>query len=341
MKRVFWIFLLLIVVLASLGLSVAKETLVIQIWPGSYEEVYTKYVIEPFEEKYGVDVVTTTGLEWYTLAKILEEVASGHPRLDVVQVTVSDYMRGVEMEIWEELNPENIPNLEDIYERYRAPYGVGFETYEMGLVYNKLTGKPKPLSLADFWNPIYNVAIGKTHEQYFIPMVNHMLTGRFTPVDLDAVFAKLEELKPNIVAIPETHAEFRILLAAEEMDLAPAFNNRVGKMIDDGMEVEYVGFPSVFVGVDYWGIVKGSPHKEIAEKFINYTLSVEAQLANALHQYLGPTNKKVKLEHDFVVTRGIAYGIRLEGKMTMDDYKYIAEHLDEWTERWIRWLAGF
>jgi putative spermidine/putrescine transport system substrate-binding protein len=321
--------------------ALAKEQLAIQIWPGSYEEIYTKYVIEPFEKQYDVDVVAATGVEWFTLAKITEEIASGKPRLDVVEVTVSDYMRGKKMDLWEELNLANIPNSQNLHENFKDSHGLGFETYTMGLIFNTDSGKPTPTSLEDLWNPDYRVAIIRTHEQYFLPMVSHMLTGRYTPIDLDKVFAKLDELRPHIIAVNESFAEFRNLLANDEMDLGPAFNNRGGRMLDDGMKVEYITFPSIFIGADYWGVVKGTQHKDLAEKFIDFTLNVESQKANVENQYLGPTSLKVQLSDDFVKTRGVAYGKGLEGKLTMEDYAYIAEHLDEWSVRWQKWLAGF
>ena len=341
MKRISTIGLFLMFCLSIAYPSFGKEKLAIQIWPGSYEELYTKHVIEPFEKKYNVDVITTTGVEWFTLTKIREEIASGKPRIDVVQVTVSDFMRGQKMGLWEKLNLGNIPNSKDVHGSFKGSHGLGFETYGMGLVFNTASGKPKPNSLEDLWDPAYRVAIIRTHEQYFLPMVNHMLTGKYTPIDLDKIFAKLDKLRPNIFSVSSSFAEFRNLLANNEMDLGPAFNNRAGRMLGDGMAVEYISFPSIFVGVDYWGIVKGTKHKDLAEKFIDFTLNVKSQTANAKNQYLGPTNLKVKLGDDFVKTRGIAYGSALEGKLAAEDYQYIAENMDEWTLRWQKWLAGF
>lgn len=341
MKRIFGVFLLVLIMLIPLSFSVAKERLVIQVWPGDYETNYVECVVKPFEKQYGVEVITTTGLEWYTLQRITEMIASGRPEVDIVQNTVSDYMRGAKMGLWEELNYKDINNAQDVYEQFKAPGGIGFETYGMGLIYNERTGKPVPNVLADLWNPIYKVTICQTHEQYLIPMINHMLTGHFTPVDLDAVFNKLKELAPQIVTINASHSVVRTLIANNEIDLSEGFNNRVGTMIDDGMQVKYIDFPSAFIGVDYWSIVKGTSNKELAEKFINFTLAPEQQLANAEKQYLGPTNNKVKLDNDIVAIKGIAYGSRLENIITMDDYKYIADNLDEWTTRWQKWLAGF
>jgi len=341
MKKVFVVFLLVSIMLMPLSSSAAQERLVIQVWPGDFETNYEECVIKPFEEKYGVEVITTTGLEWYTLQRITEMIASGHPEVDIVQNTVSDHIRGAKMGLWEEVNYKNINNAQDVHEQFKSPDGIGFETYLMGLIYNERTGKPVPNELADMWNPIYKVTICQTHEQYLIPMINHMITGHFTPVDLDAVFNKLEELTPQIVTINPSHSVVRTLIANNEIDLSEGFNNRTGTMIDDGMQVKFIDFPSAFVGVDYWNIVKGTSNKELAEKFINFTLAPEQQLANAEKQYLGPTNNKVKLDNDIVAIKGIAYGSRLENIITIDDYKYIADNLDEWTTRWQKWLAGF
>jgi len=341
MKRIFRVFLLVLIMLISLiSFSVAKERLVIQVWTGDWEENYVECVIKPFEKQYGVEVVTTTGLEWYTLQRITEMIASGRIEIDIVQNTVSDYIRGAKMGLWEELNYKNINNAQDVYEQFKAPDGIGFGTYGMGLIYNERTGKPVPNVFADFWNPIYKVTICQTHEQYLIPMINHMLTGHFTPVDLNAVFNKLNELTPQIVTINTSHAAIRTLLANNEIDLSEGFNNRTGTMIDDGMQVKYIDLPSAFIGVDYWSIVKGSPNKELAEKFINFTLAQEQQLAHTEKQYYGPTNQKVQLDNDLVATKGVAFGSRLTD-ITMDDYKYIADHLDEWSTEWQKWLAGF
>ena len=325
-------------VLGMVSIGNAKEQLVIQIWPGSYEEVFTKYIIEPFERLFGVDIVTTTGMEWFTLNKVLAEVESGTPQIDLVEVTVSDFLRGQEMGLWEALNSDEIPNLKYVPPTLQAADGVGFETYTMSLVYNCATGKPRPETLLDLWSGEYKLCIDRTHEQYFIPMVNYMLTGRYTPVDLELVFEKLRELKPYIVTMTESHAEKRILLANNEVDVSEAFNNRVGLMIDDGMNVEFVMVPEAFVGVDFWGIVKGTQHKALAQKFINFTLEAMVQEINARKQYLGPTNVTVQLEDEFVSERGIAYGDVLK-KLTMEDYRYIAENLESWTARWQQWIA--
>lgn len=338
MKRITLLLLVIVTLISFASIVEAKDQLVIQIWPGSFQEVYEKYIIKPFEEKYDVDVVVATGVEWFTLPKILAEVKSGRPEIDIVQLTVSDYMRGANMNLWEKLDFANIPEYENVPDKYRAPYGIGFETYAMGLLYNKKSKEPKPSSIEASWDPKYKVTVSTTHDQYIIPMVNHMITGQFTPVDVDAVFKKLDELKPNIVTFNVSHAEIRNLIANNEIDLTTAFNNRAGLMIDDGLDVEFISGPHDFIGVDYWAIVKGTSKKELAEKFINFTLAKEQQTVNAKKQYLGPVNKIVVLDKEFVETRGVPYGNVLEKAMTMDDYKYIAENLDKWSNRWIKWL---
>jgi putative spermidine/putrescine transport system substrate-binding protein len=316
----------------------AKDQLVIQIWPGSFEEVFIQKVIEPFERLFNADVVTTTGMEWFTLSKLFAEVSSGKPEVDIAQVTVSDFLRGQAMGLWEKLDPDKVTNLRYIPDGFKAEDGVGFETYTMSLVYNKATGKSRPEALEDLWSGEYDLAVDRTHDQYFIPMVNHMLTGHYTPVDIDLVMDKLRELKPYIVTMSESHAEKRILLTNKEIDVSEAFNNRVGLMIDDGLDVEFIMIPEVFVGVDFWGIVKGTEHKDLAQKFINFTLEAMVQEVNAREQYLGPTNTEATLEEQLVLERGIAYGETL-GNMTLQDYQYIANNLEAWTTSWQQWIA--
>lgn len=331
--------ILIALIFSQSGEVVAEDSLVIQIWSGTFHDVYTEEVVEPFEEKYDVEVITTEGLEWFTLPKIAEGVEAGDPEVDLVQLTVSDFMRGKEMGLWEELDRDKVPNLDDIYEYYVDDYGVGFNIYSMGLLYNEDSEEEPPQDLDDFWDDKYNVTIGETHEQYLIPMVNHMLTGEYTPVDLDAVFEKLGELD-NIHTFNVSHAEVRDLIARDEIDLSEVFNSRAGLMIDDGLNVEFVETNSPFIGVDYWGVSKGG-NSELAQKFINFSLAKEQQRANAEAQYLGPTNENVELDEDLVEERGIPYGDLLDDALTMEDYEYIAENLNDWSERWTRWMAGY
>jgi len=342
MHKKMMVLLVLSLLLAFSGTTVnAGETLIIQIWPGTFEDIYREYVINPFEEKYGVEVLTTTGVEWFTLPKIAQEVQTGRPEVDIVQVTGSDFLRGREMGLWEELDFSRIPEAGNIFETYVYDHGIGFEIYQMGWLYNTNSDNHPPTEIEDIWKYDYDITIGQTHEQYLIPMINHMLTGQFTPVDIDLVFEKLDELKPKIVNLNASHSEVRTLLANNEVDISEAFNSRLGLMVDDGLPVEFLQSDSNYVGVDFWGVVKGTSNKELAEKFINFTLEAEQQYQNAVNQYLGPTNVNVVLGQELVEERGIPYGAFMENAMDMDDLEYIAQHLSQWTERWTRWMAGF
>ena len=54
-------------------------------------------------------------------------------------------------------------------------------------------------------------------------------------------------------------------------------------------------------------LVRGAPHKEAAEKFINMALTADASTCLARHLYLGPSVKDVKLPAD--IERKLPWGV--------------------------------
>ncbi len=320
-----------------------EKVLYAQSWPGSYEEIYTEYVYKPFEEKTGIRIESTTTAEWYNVAKLKQEVDSGDPTLDLSTQLPGDVQRGGRDSLFEELNLDNIPNAKDVYDTAKTllPYGMGYLAYTHGIGYvNKVD--PAPTSWWDLWDPKFEqrLTVGKTHTTYFVQDINYALTGEMSPVDLDAVFEKLDELKPNILKMFESDAEYRNMVTNDEIDLFITFNGRVAVMVDDGFEVSYVAPEEGALGaMDYWCITKNSKRKEMAEEFINFALEPEQQKNIGLYLHYGPINRTVTYD-DPDIGKIMPYGAEAMDNLLLEDYEYVSEHQDEWIERWNEWLVG-
>jgi putative spermidine/putrescine transport system substrate-binding protein len=319
------------------------KVLYIQSWPGTYEDIYTEYVYKPFEEKTGIRVESTTTAEWYNVAKLKQEVDSGDPTLDLSTQLPGDVQRGGKDGLFEELNMDNIPNAKDLYDLPKTllPYGVGYLAYTYGIGYvNKVDSAPT--SWWDLWDPMYEgrVSVGKTSTTYFVQAINHALTGKMSPVDMDAVVEKLNDLTPNILKMFESDADVRNMVTNDEIDMWAFFNGRVAVMQDDGFEVSYLAPEEGPLGAfDYWCITKNSKRKEMAEEFINFALEPEPQKNIGLYLHYGPTNKTVTYD-DPDIGKTMPYGAEAMDNLLLEDYEYVAENQDMWIERWNEWLVG-
>jgi len=97
-----------------------------------------------------------------------------------------------------------------------------------------------------------------------------------TKEGVDRAFRKLDELKPHILWW-KAGAEPQQRLAAGDVAMTMAYNAWIYKV----NKKENRNFKIVWDGnnysMDYWVIVKGSPNKELAHKFIGFTMNPERQ----------------------------------------------------------------
>ena len=79
-------------------------------------------------------------------------------------------------------------------------------------------------------------------------------------------------------------------------------------------------------------VVKGSPNKELAEKFINHVLSEEIQRDIALVGVDSPVNVNVKLSAK--QTEGLTYGKDLIASFQDVDWGSVNANKKVWIENW-------
>ncbi len=319
----------------------AAKTVMIQPWPGSYEDIYTKYVFKPFSDKYGVKISTTAQLEFFNIAKIKQEVTSGNPTLDLSVQLPGDTYRGGKDGLFEAIDISKVPNAANLFDDAKAllPYGVGYLVYSYGIGYRPGTGEYK--SWFDLWDPKYKgrLSLGKSHTTYVVETVNRLVTGKMSPVDLDATFKKLQELKPNIKKMFESDADVRNLYNNKEIDAFVFFNGRVAVQIDDGIDIKFSSpKEGAFGAFDFWCITKGTKNKDLAHQFLDFALAPEQQKNIGQYLHYGPTNKTVTYEDPkFCAVMPCADTFQ---QLWFEDYALVAANEDKWLERWNEWLAG-
>jgi spermidine/putrescine transport system substrate-binding protein len=245
--------------------------------------------IAQFEKQFGVQVKYDT---YESNEDLYAKLKPGNPGYDIV--FPSDYMvttMGKE-NLLEELNPQNIPNIKNIDETFLNPpfdpgnkYSLPYQWGTMGIGYNiKKTGGE-----IDGWGAMFNPKF-KGRVGLLDDMRNTMAAvliyqgydpNTTNPDEINKARDFLIEHKDEITAFaPDTG---QLLLAQGEVDLTLEWSGDIFQVMEENPDLRYV-IPKegTTVWTDNMAIAKGAPHKELAEKFINFILDPEvgAKISN-------------------------------------------------------------
>ena len=303
---------------------------------GYYEELARRHVIGPFQEEHGVRVEVVPATAAQILTRLLAERSS--PAVDLVILDQMLAARGVAEGLFERIDPANVPNLADLEERAVDPEGYGpivhSHSLSLGMNTAMLDVEP-PRSWADLWHPRFRgmvvpASIALTPGLLFLLQASFQNGGSYA--DMEPGFRAMRELRPNIRKFYNGLGEVRPLLAAENVIVAVSSNVTQGE-IDKGNPVGVV-FPEEgsLASPAVAQVVRGTPVKELAERFIDTYLRPEVQLQWARSFYLTVFNRRVEIPEDL--------RSRIARKMVFFDATEVARRREGWVNRWMREIRG-
>ncbi|MTI67201.1 MAG: ABC transporter substrate-binding protein [Firmicutes bacterium] len=319
-----------------------KETLIISTW-GYNEDILKKNVFEPFEKKHNVDIVLEVGNNADRLNKIRMNKNSD---VDIIYLASSYAIQGVKEGLFEEINRENIPNIENIYEIAKAPlgekYGPAYTVNRTGIIYDTEATKEKVDSWSDLWRDEFkdNASIANITSTAGPAMVLAAAKKADVSIkdDYDKAFEELSKLKPNIVKTYSRSSDLVNMFTQGEIKIGVAQDFAYGRIKDALPSAEWVNpKEGAFANLNSVNIVKGSDNKELAEKFINFLLSEKVQKANALDKVDSPINVNVELTKE--EAEGLTYGKDLINSLQTIDYEYINSVMSDWIDKWNREIS--
>ena len=166
-------------------------------------ELLQKNVYDPFEAATGAKLVVDTGRNPERVTKIVESPED----YDVVIIgdMFVDQLR--EAGVLETFDSSKLSNISGIYENARAPmgegYGPAYTFNRLGIVYDSAFCDVEIKSIADLWNPELAGSIAVPEMTTTSgPLFYYATAAAFglePGKDDEAIFAKLAELKPNVV----------------------------------------------------------------------------------------------------------------------------------------------
>ena len=314
--------------------------LVVSTW-GFNEDVLRKNVYEPFEKEHNVKIVLDVGNNGDRLNKI--RTMGENAGIDIIFLAESFAIQGIEEGIFEEINRENIPNLENIYELARAPhgenYGPAYTLNRTGIIYNEAEVDFEINSWEDLWNEALNNNISIPEITTTAGPAMVVAAGKVAGVDAlsntEAAFDKLAEIRPNLVKTYGLSSELVNMFTQGEIVAGVAQDFAYGNILAAVPSVKWVN-PSegAFANLNTINIVKGSENIDLAELFIDWMLSEEVQLANALDGIDSPVNVNVELTEE--EAEGLTYGKDLIDSLIVIDGMKVNELKAQWIDTWNR-----
>lgn len=281
--------------LGSLHAVAEAEELTFVSQGGAYQEAQSKAILLPAAKALKLDLRQDSSPKAYPIIKT--QVESKKVTWDVVDLPTGDCLRGEKEGLFEKLDPALVPNAAQLPPALRDDYSVGYISYSTVLAYRTdAKGHPAPKTWADFWNteafpgarslrnlprPTLEIAL----------MADGVAPDKLYPLDVDRAFRKLEQIKPHIQTWWTSGGQSAQLIADGEVDMIQAWNGRITAVQADGAPVAF-DYNQGVLETNSLCVLKGTPHREAAMKFVNEAIS--ARLQAALPQIIdyGPLNPK-------------------------------------------------
>ena len=321
---------------ASAAQDFAGQTLTISTFSFN-AELLQKNIYDPFMEQTGAKLVVETGKNAERVTKIEESPEN----YDVVIIGDSFAAQLANDGILENIDRSKIANLDFIYDVAKAPmgeeYGPAYTFNRLGIVYDPSMTDVEIKSFADLWNPELKDCIAVPDITTTSGVLFYYATAAafgLTPgQDDDAIFAKLEELKPNVVKTWTSANDTITMLNQGEASVAALLDYSYTTAKQANPDYVWVS-PSEgnFACFNMLNITKGCKNKELAEAFINFYLSKDVQQADALDGVDAPVNTEVELTEEQAAN--FTYGQEMVDSLILPDWSLITEKKADWINRW-------
>ncbi len=255
------------------------------------------------------------------------------------------FSRAIEADIFE---PYRSPGLADVpdeleldaeYRLIPVDYGDVCLNYDKAWFADK--GLAPPSALEDLTKPPYkgltvveNPATSSPGLAFLLATVGHFgTTGDHTYLDFWAA------LRDNDVLVTEgwEDAYWGQFTAASDGDRpivvsyasSPAAEVYYSEEpLDEAPTASVLGEGACFRQIEFVGILKGTPHRKLAERFVDFMLSTTFQEDIPLQMWVFPANEKAKLPDVFTRFAEVAPS---PARVSPQD---IAAHREEWIEKW-------
>ncbi len=353
---------LTIAVTALVATSAHAGSITVVSWGGAYTKSQVEAYHKPWIAKTGNQIIS----EDYNggLAEVKAQVEAGNVTWDVVDVELSDAVRGCDEGLLEPIDksilppaPDGTPAEQDFIEGALQDCAVANIVWSTIYAYDKSKFAPGagPKTMADFFDlkkfpgkrgmrkgPKANLEMALIADGVKPADVYKVLS---TDEGVERAFKKLDSIKSSVIWW-EAGAQPPQLLADGEVVMTTAYNGRIfNAMAAEGKPFEIVWDGQVF-DFDLWVIPKGSKNKKLAMDFIAFSTDTQRLADQASWISYGPArrssaplvgsyNGKPELKmgpHMPTAPENFKTAVR-------NDFEFWADHQDELNEKFNAWLS--
>lgn len=305
---------------------------------GSHTAWMEEIVAPHMKETIGADIL----FEGTKSSVNLEKMSSNRdrPYLSVVQMDDPVMIQAVEEDLLTPMDPGMVPNLAELRDGAVHMDGMWANYVQpwAGVAYNT-TMRDGVASWADLWAPeaegrLIIPSLQNTEGMWTLFAAAMLGTGKpfeEAQYEIDAAFAKLEELKPNILTTYSVMSQaFNLLEQGEITLLAGNFSSYTLPRKAEGVPVDLAA-PSEGIFAMPSGIcmVKDGPNPELAAAYVNEMLGADLQLRIATFASSLPANTTV--DAGDLAPAGVP--------ILSPDWSFVAANRQEWIERFDRLMA--
>lgn len=344
---------------AFAGGTAMADSITVVSWGGAYTKSQIEAYHKPWMAKTGNQIIS----EDYSggLAEVKAQVEAGNVTWDLVDVELSDAVRGCDEGLLEEIDHSILPDApdgtspeDDFIEGALNDCAVANIVWSTIFAYDtsKLDGVSSVADLFDLEKFPGKRGLRKNPKAVLemALMADGVPAGEVYDLlssdeGVDRAFAKLDTIKDSVVWW-EAGAQPPQLLADGEVVMTTAYNGRIFNAIaSEGKSFEVVWDGQV-MDFDLWVIPKGAPNMDAALDFIAFSTDTQRLADQASWISYGPARKSsgplVGMYHDGSLEMG-PHMPTAEANLVnalVNDFEFWADNQDELNERFNAWLAN-
>jgi len=323
----------------------AADSVVVNAYGGEFQDAFMKTVVEPFQKKFGVQVVyDDAGTASEDYARI--RAARGAPGFDVAaELTPPEIILGAKENLLERITEKEVPNLKSVWKKSLEvipPNGIVHTYQYTALIWNK-TKIEKPESWNDYWVPaqrygdkvkgfVINFNPGNLLSVYALIMAAKLKGGGVA--NMDPAWEILKAQKPWVGTVVTTSAQAAPYFENGQVWIAPYWSARSAYYIAAGYPIGMTIPKEGTIGLaNCAGVPVGAKNKKLAFEFMNFRLDPEVQYNFSLAYHSSPGRPDItgwpkEFAETQIVTEQQMAGIEFP------DSDIISQKRREWTMRW-------
>ena len=348
---------------AAIGGPATARDLTVVSWGGLLARSQMRAFINPFRKESEVWVE----LDRYDggLDEIRAQVLAENVLWDVVDMSPVDVERGCAEGLLETIDPSSLPAgadgtpvADDFAPDALVECGVGQYIWATAVLYDRadFAAAAAPTTIADFFDvarfpgkrgmrrdPRVNLEWALIADGVPAADVYDVLD---TPAGLDRAFASLDRIKSSIVWWTDGEEPISFL-DQDRVSMSTVWNGRTFRpIVEEEKDYGLIWDHQVWE-LEYWAIVRGTPHLEAALDYLRFVTQTERQAAQAEHITYGPARRSAlnlvsEAMRPLLPTTedNMATALRADTMWWAEHFDEVAEEFEDWIRRGGSALAG-